>query len=472
MRHRAAGLPRLSAGMASRGRSLKPGFTLLLSLSVAAAALALLAACNDERAARRGVTPVTAAVVLPPKKTLTPLPERPLSPELERVRERVMQKASQTRGLNFTRDTGMIELTGWEYGARAKEVADAIAGDDLTELSKLGVAGRMLPEGTNLAALAASFAAVSSGATYSPFDRKVLLMPDAAKDESLLAHEYVHALQDEHFDLLRLVLVRPYDYDCTEALFAVIEGDAMNVQRRIEVGGDAAWSKRSLDDVSKLEENRFNEFRTTIGKLFPPLLTETFVFRYRDGARFVEAVRRARGEKGVDELFTHPPASSAQILHPEKYLAALSGTAKVEPPRDVRVDESHFAEQGWRAGASTPLGEIGVRGVLQAGMGEREAARVASGWNGDRAYLFENDEGQSLFVWQTEWQSPKAAEEFARAYAAALRMQTQRIEEMNAGGNNQTRQLFRDGDRAILIKRDGNQVAILRGANDAVNRES
>src|SRR2546430_15459187 len=84
----------------------------------------------------------------------------------------------------------------------------------------------------------------------------------------------------------------------------------------------------------------------------PPLLTETFIFRYRDGARFVESVRRTRGEQGVNELFLHPPASSEQILHTEKYL-------QNEAPREVQLDEAAFASSGWKSVTSTPLGEIG-----------------------------------------------------------------------------------------------------------------
>jgi hypothetical protein len=152
-------------------------------------------------------------------------------------------------------------------------------------------------------------------------------------------HEYVHALQDQHFDLLKLLAARPYNFDRAEAAFSVVEGDAMNVQRRREQT-DAVWSRRALEEIGRGEDARFADYRREVGAFFPPLLTETFIFRYRDGTRFVETVRRKSGARGVDELFRRPPASSEQVLHPEKYFAQ-------EQPREVTLDEQLFAANNW-----------------------------------------------------------------------------------------------------------------------------
>ena len=117
----------------------------------------------------------------------------------------------------------------------------------------------------------------------------------------------------------------------------------MNVQRRFESGD--AWARRSLDDIARQEDERFREYRQGIGALFPPLLTETFIFRYRDGARFVETLRRARPARTANDIFRRPPRSSEQVLHPEKYLAALTGKGGDEP-REVSLKEETFAEEG------------------------------------------------------------------------------------------------------------------------------
>jgi hypothetical protein len=396
-----------------------------------------------------------AAPALVVARTLPPLPARPLSNEMQAVRARTMRVASDLRELPFkSGEVGMAELSGWEYGTRTREMAEILGGDELRALSKLASAGGVLPEGTDLATLAASFTAVSAGATYSPLDKQVLLV-GKLKSESLLTHELVHALQDQNFDLMRLLVVRPYDFDRTEAVFALIEGDAMNVQRRMEEGD--GYGRKSLDEITRQEGARFGEYRKEAEKLFPPLLTETFIFRYRDGARLVEAVRRKSGERGVDELFRHPPASSEQILHPEKYAAG-------ELPREVRLDEEAFARAGWSNVTSTPLGEIGVRGLLLAGVPRETAIRAAAGWGGDRAYLFERQNSTPLFVWKTVWDKPSDALEFFRAYDALKRQSGATEGDLSLVGDGSLT-MWGDGGRSTLVKHDGDRVYIIRGAD-------
>jgi hypothetical protein len=92
-----------------------------------------------------------------------------------------MEAASRTRGLEWRGEVGMTELSGWEYGTRTKEIADVLGTDDLKALSRLAVAGGMLPEGTDLASLAVSFTAATAGATYSPLDKQVLLVSETRR---------------------------------------------------------------------------------------------------------------------------------------------------------------------------------------------------------------------------------------------------------------------------------------------------
>jgi hypothetical protein len=416
----------------------------------------LIVSCGNKRAGQTGMSPATA---MPVTRTLPPLPARPLTPKLKEMRARAMRAAAKWRELEFTGEVGMSELSGWEYGTRASEMAHVLGGEDLRALGLLGSAGGMLPEGTDPASLAASFMAISAGATYSPLDKQVLIV-DKFRDESLLTHEFTHALQDQHFDLMKLLVVRPYNFDRAESLFAIIEGDAMNVQRRAEQGD--AYGRRPLDDIIKQEGARFGEYRREVGALFPPLLTETFIFRYREGARFVEAVRRSRGERGVDALFSHPPLSTEQILHPEKYEAG-------EAPREVQLDEDAFTENNWKSVTSTPLGEVGVRGLLLAGVKEKEATRAAAGWGGDRAFLFERAGSVSLFVWKTVWDRPVDAEEFFNAYNA-LRRQTGAL---GAGASSTasdvSQSMWREAGRTTIVRRAGDSVIVIRGAEADVN---
>jgi predicted small secreted protein len=421
-----------------------------------------LAGCNDRRmrgGGRGGFAPSTA---IPARRTLPPLPRRALSPELQAIRARIAGSVTNVRELEWQDEVGMIELSGWEYGTRTREMAEVLGGDDLRALSRLATAAGALPEGTDLATLAAGFASSAASATYSPLDRQVLLLPRQTQSESgndsLIAHEFVHALQDQHFDLLPLLLARPFNFDRTEAMFAVVEGDAVSVQRRFESG--EAWTRRTLEEVWRQEDGNFVDLRREVGEIFPPLLTETFIFRYRDGVRFVEAVRRARGQAGIDELFRRPPASTEHILHPEKYLA----TSGRDEPREASVNEEAFTERGWQTSASTPLGELGIRGLLMAGRSSNDAARAASGWGGDRAYLFEQTGRAPLFVWTTVWDRAEDAAEFYRAYTAGQGQTAQ-----TGALPDEAQTLWRARGMTTFVFRSGDRVIVFRGAEADVN---
>lgn len=434
--------------MRTQGRIITFVFIIIISFL-------LVTSCGNKRTGQTHLSPATA---VPAARTLPPLPSRPLTPKLKEMRARAMRTASELRELQFKGEVGMSELSGWEYGTRASEMAHVLGGEDLRALGLLAGAGGVLPEGTNLESLAASFAAISAGATYSPLDKQVLIV-DKFKDDSLLTHEFTHALQDQHFDLMKLLIVRPYNFDRTESLFAVIEGDAMNVQRRSEQG--EAYGRRPLEDIMKQERARFGDYRKEVGAFFPPLLTETFIFRYREGARFVEAVRRSRGERGVDALFQHPPLSTEQILHPEKYEAG-------EAPREVQLNEEAFAASGWQNVTSTPFGEVGVRGLLMAGVSERDATRAAAGWGGDRAFLFERASHAPLFVWKTVWDRPIDAEEFFNSYNSVRGRAGARAGESSTAAD-VAQMIWRESGRTTIVRRAGDSVIIVRGAEADVN---
>lgn len=428
----------------------------LLIFFVALAALAVgLTILVSKRSRSREVSPVVASAdaPAPARRTLPPLPLRPLSPRLKSLRERAAESASRVRGLEWRGEVGMTALSGWEYGTRTKEIADVLGTDDLKGLSRLAVAGGMLPEGTDLPSLAVSFTAATAGATYSPLDKQVLLVTERGgpRDSGLLTHEFVHALQDQHFNLLRMVLARPFSFDREEAAFALIEGDAVSVERRVTQGD--AWARKSIEDLTREEDERYATYRKGLGAFFPPLLTETFIFRYRDGLHFVETLRRARPVVSLDEVFRRPPQSSEQVLHPEKYLSG-------ESPREVDIDFEGFADEGWRPTATTPLGEIGVRGLLLAGVTADEARRAAAGWGGDRSYVFEREGRAPLFVWRTLWDTPRDAQEFFRAYNQMLQSRAT----PGAAPQVEFDREWREGATHTRVRLEGDAVTVVRGA--------
>ncbi|HKR01647.1 MAG TPA: hypothetical protein VJT09_13290, partial [Pyrinomonadaceae bacterium] len=125
--------------MRTRGRGIPYSFIILTLL--------LVAACGNKRAGQSArISPATAA---PVARTLPPLPARPLSPKLKEMRTRAMHTAAELRELQFKTEVGMSELSGWEYGTRASEMAQVLGGEELRALGRLAGAGGVLPEGTD-----------------------------------------------------------------------------------------------------------------------------------------------------------------------------------------------------------------------------------------------------------------------------------------------------------------------------------
>src|SRR3712207_3745194 len=110
MLHPATPFLRLNCVMRALGR----GKILILVTVIVAAVAATAAACGNKRSARTNV----GAATVPVSRRLPPLPVRPLSPELRGKRDRAMREAASLRGLSFTGEVGMTELSGWEYGKR------------------------------------------------------------------------------------------------------------------------------------------------------------------------------------------------------------------------------------------------------------------------------------------------------------------------------------------------------------------
>ncbi|MFL5306638.1 MAG: hypothetical protein ACJ8F1_15585 [Polyangia bacterium] len=133
----------------------------------------------------------------------------------------------------------------------------------------------------------------------------------------------------------------------------------------------------------------------------------------------------------VDALWTDPPSSTEQVLHPEKYESC-------EAP--VTVDPSALpALPGLgRPNTTDVAGELVARAWLATAWSPEVAARGAAGWGGDRAALYgpppETGEATgtdaaapaAALAWLTIWDDAAEADDFARAARAVLERQAEK----------------------------------------------
>ncbi len=218
------------------------------------------------------------------------------------------------------------------------------------------------------------------------------------------AHEFTHELQDRQFDLESLGLAEATDEgDRALAILALVEGDATSVQ--------TAWMTANLSPVELgqiVAEAADPEILAVLGRA-PAILLETSLFAYQAGAAFVGTLLAQGGYWAVDAAYEALPASTEQVIHPEKYLTG-------EAPVDVALPgdlAARFAG-GWTLDAQDTLGEFQLRIWLREGGLAGDVARLAAeGWGGDRLALLAAPGGAGdVVVLVTEWDTAGDAAEF------------------------------------------------------------
>ena len=243
---------------------------------------------------------------------------------------------------------------------------------------------------------------------------------------TVLAHELVHALQDEHVNLDSLVS-RKRGNDRQAAAQAAIEGQATAVMFAVELAqqfGKGSVDPTRLPDLGaqlrpalEAQNSQFPVFRRA-----PLVIREGLIFPYLQGAAFVQALWRSRVRNGAPPAGGWPapldsllPQSTEQVMHPERFLRLHDQptTLVLGPTPDPR----------WRTLHEDGLGELETTIFLRQHLGDAANAR---GWDGDRFRLLEGPGGARALAWYSVWDDPAAADAFAAAYRQTLDHRPQR----------------------------------------------
>ncbi len=219
-------------------------------------------------------------------------------------------------------------------------------------------------------------------------------------EEITLAHELTHALEDQRFGL-DLEDTSGSD-DAALAQLALVEGSATAVM--------FTYAERHFSADQTLA-GLFASLGQDTGDL-PPFVEAQLLFPYLAGQRFVARLFATGGESwsviDTAERF-RPPASTEQVLHPDKYL-------HVEQPVRLRLSVGDVLGEGWRRSAAGTWGEWAT-GELLGNSGPAE------GWGGDRYELWQQPgddcaapcRQRDALVMRWRWDTPGDAREFETA---------------------------------------------------------
>ncbi len=243
--------------------------------------------------------------------------------------------------------------------------------------------------------------------TYDEQDKRIhLLGPEdtpSARVRVTFAHEFVHALQDQQYDLARLRAKPSVNADQSLAVQAVIEGDAILAQQ--------LWTTTNLTpaEIATLTPPRIDP-----PSPLPAVTRAEQRFPYVYGPRLaIEAYRRWGGYGGVAHLLSEPPASTAEVLHPDRYFTG---------PQPVEVDLSEVPQRlgpGWEALKTNVPGELLLRALLEQYVPTNRAIEGASGWAGGRWILLRGSGRLALGI-KMLWDTDDKASAFFQMYSDGL----------------------------------------------------
>lgn len=218
---------------------------------------------------------------------------------------------------------------------------------------------------------------------YEPKNGTMYVAADLEGDAATLAlaHELVHALQDQHYDLKPRGGYHPGKSDEIMAGSMLAEGDATSAMLDVSL---KANGQTALDLPPALFTNLLaNAMSFGDAASAPRFLRSTLVFPYIEGTLFVNALRRKGGFVQVDGAWKNMPTTTEQILHVGKYEAH-------EPALVVPSPTAAALGAGYTKVDEDTAGEGGMRITLEEWAGQQDAKVAAADWGGDRSGVYTN----------------------------------------------------------------------------------
>jgi hypothetical protein len=391
---------------------------------------------------------------VPPTRTPTPLPT--LNPAVQAGLQSMLDQVTTVRGLDATADIPTALLPRELLEPALKSILDLQQRQPelVNQARGLAALGLIRP-GFDLARYTINRFADNAGGFYVPWQYVIEVTGSefGGVASIVYAHQAAHALLDQNYGsaLEGLYPACTRGADQCQALQALIEGDAaLTTERWLQGKDGAALAKDALPQYQALPA-------AVDDPSAPPFIARDVAFRSEYGRKFVEALYQRGGWAAVDKAYENLPASTEQILHPEKYSAG-------EKPVEVAATPLSGVFGGdWQLAADEALGEWRTYQLLANGVDEaarlsaETAQKAAAGWGGDRYRVYydpRNDQAALAAEWT--WDTPQDATEFQQAMSAYLDLRFQGARSQTPGqtcwsANRQTTCLYASNNGTLWV---------------------
>jgi len=241
---------------------------------------------------------------------------------------------------------------------------------------------------------------------YEPREKTMFLGGDLRGKEldATLWHELVHALQDQHYGLGKMLTWSDDAGDWQGALHALAEGDATSAMI------DALFAEKGMHAPDLPDSVMDLQGALSAGSVLqvPPIVKRSMVAPYMDGLAFVNALRRRGGWDAVAAAWRRLPKSTEQLLHLDKY------DAQEAPESLPALPPSPSGPT--RVTYSDVYGEETLRILFEEWMPARAAREAAGGWAGDRVSAF-SDGAVTSVAWHIRYDTDAGALSALHAFA-------------------------------------------------------
>jgi hypothetical protein len=368
--------------------------------------------------------------------------------EREAFVARTMARVEYLRGLEYTDTVPVSVVSRAEYRETTPFSPNTSEWDEQSWEALFLVGEETTVDGT----LGALYGSNVFG-FYSPREERIVVVSDSSRpalSRATLAHELVHALQDQQFGLPPGRPTR----DGALARNGLVEGDARLVEQLYQRNcRDGTWECVAGGGGG------------SGGPPANPGVLRSILQPYSDGPTLVAHLREQGGWAAVNDAYDAVPASTEQVIHPEKY--------PDEQPRAVAVPDRSNSQWGpvdHEPRANT-LGEASLYVMLlsthvirerefESGTGPYSYFNYShprtDGWGGDSLVPY-TDGTDAGYVWAIEWDTEADAEQFASSYRLLLRLEfgAVRVDDgvyvVRDGPYADAFRLTRTGDRVVVV---------------------
>ncbi|UPV76114.1 Hvo_1808 family surface protein [Halorussus limi] len=354
--------------------------------------------------------------------------------ERERIVSRTMARVEAVRCIEFNQSVPVSVISREEFRNREanRNASEGLRKFDNGKFEALFLVG----EDEDSLAVQSENRGTGVLGYYSPQRDEIVVIAESAEDlridELTLAHELMHAWQDEQFNLSGDELQGDFR-DEVNAISGVVEGDASYTETLYERQCGANW--QCLDAPERGAGGQLANIGVYLLKFQP----------YSDGPAFVRMVRNVGGWDAVNALYEDLPASTEQVIHPLRY--------RSDPPTNVTLNDT--ATGNWsrvRAPDRPGYARLGEAAVMMTfvypyyhSQGQTQIipanewfdynqsgnvstfdplnyeSNYSTGWDGDRLHVYENRNGSFGYVWKLAWDSPQNAQQFVEGYERVLK---------------------------------------------------